>query len=76
MPFAGRLVVRAGKAVSWRRSLMASNQTDKITTEPRPDSQLMIEDLGWPPEYAQAVRARVASFTEDWDDPAMDVYNS
>jgi hypothetical protein len=55
---------------------MASNQTDEVTTEPRPDFQLTIEDLGWTPEYAQAVRARLASFAEDWDDPAMDVYNS
>ena len=55
---------------------MAGNHTDALTTEPGSKSQLTIEDLGWTPEYAQVVRARLASFAEDWDDPAMDVYNS
>jgi hypothetical protein len=36
---------------------------------------LTIEDLGWTREDAQAVRAQFGVFTEDWDDPAMDVYN-
>jgi hypothetical protein len=38
-------------------------------------SPLTIADLGWSPEKAAAVRAQLASFVEDWDDPRMDVYN-
>jgi len=36
---------------------------------------LTIHDLGWTKEMARDVRAQLASFAEDWDDPAMDVYN-
>ena len=38
-------------------------------------SQLTIADLGWSPTKAAAVRAKLASFIEDWDDPRLDVYN-
>ena len=37
--------------------------------------QLTIADLGWSPIKAAAVRAKLASFVEDWDDPRLDVYN-
>lgn len=40
-----------------------------------PKSTLTIHDLGWTPEKAFAVRNQLAAFAEDWDDPAMDVYN-
>jgi hypothetical protein len=36
---------------------------------------LSIRDLGWTEDMARNVRARLASFAEDWDDPAMDVYD-
>ncbi|MCY3020135.1 MAG: hypothetical protein NTW87_14045 [Planctomycetota bacterium] len=36
---------------------------------------LTIHDLGWTKEIARDVRSQLASFAEDWDDPAMDVYN-
>jgi hypothetical protein len=38
-------------------------------------SPLTIEDLGWTPEEAKQIRAQFGLFAEDWDDPAMDVYN-
>ncbi len=37
--------------------------------------RLTIADLGWSPTKAAAVRAKLASFIEDWDDPRLDVYN-
>lgn len=36
---------------------------------------LTIYDLGWTREEAARVRAQMASFSADWDDPAMDIYN-
>ena len=36
---------------------------------------LTIYDLGWTHEGAARVRAQMASFSADWDDPAMDIYN-
>ena len=36
---------------------------------------LTIKDLGWTQEQAAEIRARLASFAEDWDDPIMDVYD-
>ncbi|MBM3129922.1 MAG: hypothetical protein FJ009_15035 [Chloroflexi bacterium] len=47
-----------------------------IQPQPNPSlsSQLTIGDLGWTQERAAAIRAQLASFTQDWDDPRMDVY--
>jgi hypothetical protein len=36
---------------------------------------LTIDDLGWTREQAAVVRALFGIFAEDWDDPAMDVYD-
>jgi hypothetical protein len=36
---------------------------------------LTIEDLGWTREQALAARGLFACMAEDWDDPAMDVYD-
>jgi hypothetical protein len=36
---------------------------------------LTISDLGWTREKAMEVRARLAAFAVDWDDPKMDIYN-
>jgi hypothetical protein len=36
---------------------------------------LTIYDLGWTREEAARARAQMASFSADWDDPAMDIYN-
>ncbi|HEY3322620.1 MAG TPA: hypothetical protein VGP72_19340 [Planctomycetota bacterium] len=38
-------------------------------------ARLTIADLGWTVEDAANVRAKLASFAEDWDDPKMDAYN-
>ncbi|GIK64925.1 MAG: hypothetical protein BroJett018_27190 [Chloroflexota bacterium] len=40
-----------------------------------PPGELTIEDLGWTPDQAAAIRAQLSAFAEDWDDPAMDVYD-
>jgi prephenate dehydrogenase len=37
---------------------------------------LTIRDLGWTHEQAETVRARLASFAEDWDATEMDVYDT
>ena len=37
--------------------------------------KLTIRDLGWTREHAREVRAKLATFAMDWDDPSMDVYN-
>lgn len=34
-----------------------------------------IADLGWSQEEAAAIRTKLATFTEDWDDPRMDASN-
>ena len=38
-------------------------------------NKLTIRDLGWTRERAREVRAQLATFAVDWDDPSMDVYN-
>ncbi|MFW5724102.1 MAG: hypothetical protein ACOCWF_05995 [Halochromatium sp.] len=38
-------------------------------------SERALEKLGWTPEEAQATRARLASFAEDWEMPEMDLYD-
>jgi hypothetical protein len=42
---------------------------------PLTKNQLAIRDLGWTRERAKEVRAKLATFTADWDDPSMDIYN-
>ena len=42
---------------------------------PRADKKLTIRDLGWTREHAREVRAKLATFAADWDDPSMDIYN-
>jgi hypothetical protein len=37
--------------------------------------RLTIRDLGWTRAYAREVRAGLATFAIDWDDPSMDIYN-
>jgi|YNPBryBLVA2012_1023415.scaffolds.fasta_scaffold54204_1 hypothetical protein len=50
-----------------------------VIIQPQPKaplaSKLTISDLGWTQERAAAIRSQLASFTQDWDDPRMDVYN-
>ena len=37
--------------------------------------ELTIHELGWTRNDALKVRAQLAAFAADWDDPGMDVYN-
>lgn len=37
--------------------------------------RLTITDLGWTREQAAVVRGLFSAIAEDWDDPAMDVYD-
>lgn len=46
-----------------------------VSEERSSQSDLTIDDLGWSPEYAAQVRSQFATFAEDWDDPAMDIYD-
>ena len=41
----------------------------------RSTKKLTIHDLGWTRDRAREVRAKLATFAVDWDDPIMDVYN-
>jgi hypothetical protein len=40
---------------------------------PRAGKKLTIRDLGWTREHAREVRAKLATFARDWDDPSMDI---
>ncbi len=42
---------------------------------PLTKNKLTIRDLGWTRERAREVRAKLATFAVDWDDPSMDIYN-
>ena len=42
---------------------------------PLTKNKLTIRDLGWTRERSSEVRAKLASFAADWDDPWMDIYN-
>jgi hypothetical protein len=37
--------------------------------------RITIADLGWTREQAIAIRGLYGSIAEDWDDPAMDIYD-
>jgi hypothetical protein len=47
----------------------------KVVTRPTSRRGLTTRDLGWTRQEAAKVRAQMASFAADWDDPAMDIYN-
>jgi hypothetical protein len=38
------------------------------------NKRLTIRDLGWTRERAREVRAKLATFAVDWDEPSMDIY--
>ena len=59
-------------------NMAASNHDlprDPHAQPPTVTKPLTIADLGWTREEALAIRAKLSSFAEDWDDPSMDVYN-
>jgi hypothetical protein len=36
---------------------------------------LTIDQLGWTPEEAAAIRASLSAFAPDWDHPSMSIYD-
>lgn len=61
------------KAPSRKRPVAAPRKNLKPL--PRAVPKLTIRDLGWTRERAREVRAKLAAFAADWDDPCMDIYN-
>jgi hypothetical protein len=58
------------------RTKQPSSVTEKkAKRSPRRGKRLTIRDLGWTREHAREVRAKLATFAADWDDPSMDIYN-
>lgn len=54
------------------------HKSNVVTHVPEPSEDipsLTIDDLGWTTEDAARIRAQLAAFAEDWDDPTMDVYD-
>ena len=44
--------------------------------EDRPPKGRPISEVGLTPATARELRARLASFAREWDDPRMDVYDA
>jgi hypothetical protein len=61
------------KALSSKRAPAAPQK--QVKRVPRAGKKLTIRELGWTREHAREVRAKLATFAMDWDDPSMDVYN-
>jgi hypothetical protein len=61
------------KALSSKRAPAAPRKRAKRV--PRARKKFTIRELGWTREHAREVRAKLATFAVDWDDPSMDVYN-
>jgi len=55
---------------------MASAAAKPPHGEERPSKGRPISDIGMTPEEAKELRARLASFAREWDDPRMAVYDS
>jgi hypothetical protein len=60
---------------AWRGKQAPAAPRKQVKRIPRTDKKLTIRDLGWTREYAREVRAKLATFAPDWDDPSMDIYN-
>jgi len=61
------------KALTRKRVEPAPRKHAKTVSPAEP--KLTIRDLGWTRERAREVRAKLATFAVDWDDPSMDIYN-
>jgi len=61
------------KALSGKQLAALPRRDTKCS--PLTKKKLTIRDLGWTRERAREVRAELASFAADWDDPRMDIYN-
>jgi len=64
-----------GRQASWARTSVQAKPGTDITGAARKITKLTIRDLGWTKEEAMRVRAQLATFAPDWDDPAVDIYN-
>ena len=42
----------------------------------KPKKVLTLAEIGWTKKKAAEVRAQFASFSADWDDPSMEVYDA
>ena len=63
----------ARQSPEWEAACSPAKKT--YETLPLTKKKLTIRDLGWTRERAREVRAKLASFAADWDDPRMDIYN-
>ena len=57
------------------RAVMASAAAKPPHGDDRPTKGRTISEIGMSPEEARELRARLASFAHEWDDPRMDVYD-
>ena len=57
------------------RVVMASAAAKPPHGDDRPMKGRPISDIGMSPDEARELRARLASFAREWDDPRMDVYD-
>ena len=69
-----RMAPGCGK-LDYTRQPLTTDSRDALTISRQRRSLLTISDLGWTRDQALAIRGQLASFAEDWDDPAMDVYD-
>jgi hypothetical protein len=55
----------------------AAEQKTTLTQSEQPSSPVKhsIQELGWTKEKAAEIRHRLASFSEDWEVPGMEVYD-
>ena len=58
------------------RTVMASAVAKGPHGEGRPPKGRPISEIGLTPAAARELRARLASFAREWDDPRMDVYDA
>jgi hypothetical protein len=70
---AGEEVSMPVKALRGKR-LAATPRKHTNTVAPT-GHKLTIRDLRWTRERAREVRAKLATFAVDWDDPSMDIDN-
>ena len=57
-------------------TVMASAAAKGPHGEDRPTKGRPISEIGLTPAAARELRARLASFAREWDDPRMDVYDA
>lgn len=58
-----------------REHTLASHPTDASAPPPERVQALTIDQLGWTPEEAAAIRASLSAFAADWDHPSMAIYD-